>query len=129
MQPTRCYLFLRLSGLLFLPFLIASTGCQGLYGTTPFISANRTSNRIVWMIDRGKPLQSGTGQSTAALRDYHEGLTTELDNSGANAVYVPGHGIKFTSPVVAKGKVYVSTAYDLISKANLQGELNAYELN
>lgn len=98
-------------------------------GTTPFVSANGTSNGIVWMLDQGEPIQKGPGPSNATLRAYDAShLTTELYDSSENSADVPGRGIKFTSPVVANGKVYISTAHDPITTSNPRGELDVYGL-
>ena len=98
-------------------------------GTTPFISANGTANGILWMIDHGQPLQSADTQTTATLRAYDaNNLTDELYNSGANSADVPGYGIKFTSPIVANGKVYITTGHDPVTATNPQGELDVYGL-
>ncbi len=76
------------------------------------------------MIDHGNPLQSKVPPA-ATLRAYDaENLGTELYNSATNAGDMPGYGIKFTSPVVANGKVYLSTGRDLVG----QGELDVYGL-
>jgi hypothetical protein len=103
---------------------------EGSYGTTPFISANGTTDGILWMIDHGHPLQSSGGtQTIATLRAYDaNNLTTELYNTGQNASDAPGYGIKFTSPIVANGKVYLGTGHDPASAANPQGELDVYGL-
>ena len=103
-------------------------------GTTPFVSANGTTNGIMWMIDEGIPIQSqapGAGGATpATLRAYDAGnLTNELYNSGANPEDVPGLGIKFTSPVVANGKVYISTGHADYKTTNPQGEIDVYGLH
>ncbi len=101
------------------------------YGTTPFISANGATNGIMWMIDHGSPLQNpdGSAPSSATLRAYDAGdLTKELYNSGTNAADVPGYGIKFTSPVVANGKVYISTGHDPVTVTTPQGEIDVYGL-
>lgn len=99
------------------------------YGTTPFISSNGTTAGIVWMIDHGQPIQSAGTQTAAILRAYDTSLlTTELYNSGENSGDAPGFGIKFTSPIVANGKVYFATGHDPVSAANPQGELNVYGL-
>jgi hypothetical protein len=101
-------------------------------GTTPFISADGTSNGILWMIDTGLPLQNtGTGgTTTATLRAYDAtNLSNELYNSNTNSGDVPGYGIKFTSPVVGNGKVYISTGHDLTTVPNPQGEIDVYGLN
>jgi hypothetical protein len=99
------------------------------YGTTPFISANGTTNGILWMIDHGQPIQSAGTQTTATLRAYDAGnLATELYDSGQNAADAPGYGIKFTSPIVANGKVYIATGHDPVTATNPQGELDVYGL-
>lgn len=102
---------------------------QGSYGTTPFISANGTSGGIVWMIDHGQPIQSSGTPTTAILRAYDASdLTQEIYDSGQVAGDAPGFGIKFTSPIVANGKVYIVTGHDPVSAADPQGELDIYGL-
>jgi hypothetical protein len=104
---------------------------QNTRGTTPFVSASGTSNGILWMIDQGLPLQNtGGSPTTATLRAYDAtNLTNELYNSSTNSADVPGYGIKFSSPVVANGKVYISTGHDLTTVTNPQGEIDVYGLN
>jgi hypothetical protein len=98
-------------------------------GTTPFISANGTSNGIVWMIDHGQPIQTSPTPTAAALRAYDAAdITHELYNSTQTLADVPGFGIKFTSPIVANGKVFMGTAHDSLSSPNPQGELDVYGL-
>ncbi len=101
------------------------------YGTTPFISASGTSNGIVWMIDHGEPIQAPNSStpSTAVLRAYDAAdITHELYNSSQSAGDAPGFGIKFTSPIVADGRVFIGTAHDSLSSSNPQGELDVYGL-
>lgn len=101
---------------------------ESSYGTTPFLSANGTANGILWMIDHGTPLQVGT-PTNATLRAYDaSNITDEIYNSGTNSADQPGYGIKFTSPIVANGKVYMSTGHDLTTTANPHGELDVYGL-
>jgi hypothetical protein len=106
---------------------------QGTRGTTPFISADGTSNGILWMIDTGFPIQNTAGSggtTTATLRAYDAtNLSNELYNSSTNSADVPGYGIKFSSPVVGNGKVYISTGHDLPTVTNPQGEIDVYGLN
>ena len=103
----------------------------GSYGTTTFISANGTSNAVLWMIDHGNPLQ-GNGTTNATLRVYDPSHLSngELYDSSmaANGVDVPGYGIKFTAPIAGNGKVYISTGHDLVSTPNPRGELDVYGL-
>ena len=98
-------------------------------GTTPFVSANGNTNGVVWMIDEGQPLSGAGTPSTATLRAYDAGnLGSQLYNSSDNGGDTPGYGLKFTSPVVANGKVYISTGHDLTTVANPKGELDVYGL-
>ena len=104
---------------------------QSSYGTTPFVSANGTASGVVWMVDHGFPLQTPAPAvvSVATLRAYDANdLTKELYDSGTNSGDIPGYGIKFTSPIVANGKVYFSTGHDLSTITNPQGELDVYGL-
>lgn len=104
---------------------------QGTRGTSPFISANGSTNGIVWMIDEGNPLQntSGAAPSSAILRAYDaDQFPNELYDSTMNSADAPGYGIKFTSPVVANGKVYISTGHDLTTVTNPHGEIDVYGL-
>ncbi len=104
---------------------------QGTRGTSPFISANGTSDGIVWMIDQGNPLQntSGAAPSSAALYAYDAAnFPNELYDSTINSGDAPGYGIKFSSPVVANGKAYISTGHDLTTVSNPQGEIDVYGL-
>ncbi len=114
------------------PGLMSAPAIQvGSNGTTAFISANGTANGVLWIIDHGQPIQNqnpnGAAPTIATLRAYDaENLTSELYNSGTNSGDAPGYGIKFTSPIVANGKVYIGTAHDLASVLNPRGELDVY---
>jgi hypothetical protein len=104
---------------------------QNIPGTTPFISANGTSEGVLWMIDPGQPLQNAgkNPPTSAVLRAYDaDNLSRELYNSTVNSGDMPGYGIKFTSPVVGNGKVYFSTGHDLTTVTNPQGEIDVYGL-
>jgi hypothetical protein len=101
------------------------------YGTTAFVSANGTSNGVVWMIDHGQPIQapSSSTPTAAILRAFDASdVSKELYNSSQNPADTPGFGIKFTSPIVANGKVFIGTAHDPLSTASPQGELDVYGL-
>ena len=80
------------------------------------------------MIDHGQPLQSSGTPTAAVLRAYDASSLTEIYNSGANSGDAPGYGIKFTSPIVANGKVYIGTGHDLVGAPHPQGELDVYGL-
>jgi hypothetical protein len=70
-------------------------------GTTPSISANGTSNGIVWALQT-----SGNPEVLRAYDATH--LSTELYNTTQNSARDnPGNSVKFVVPTIANGKVYV----------------------
>jgi len=71
-------------------------------GTTPAISANGTSNGIVWAVENSSP---------AVLHAFSSSSLQELYNSNqaANGRDHFGNGNKFITPMVANGKVFVGT--------------------
>ena len=76
-------------------------------GTTPSISANGTSNGIVWAVENG---------STGVLHAYNAtNLTSELYNSN-QAANSRDHfsDNKYVTPMVANGKVYVGTPNSVV---------------
>lgn len=104
---------------------------EGTYGTTPFISANGTSDGIVWYVNQGNPLQNSSraAPTSASLVACDESsYPTQLYSSATNSGDTPGYGIKFSSPVVANGKVYISTGTDLTTVSNPRGEIDVYGL-
>ena len=77
----------------------------GYPGSTPAVSANGTSNGIVWAVE------SGTS-APAVLHAYDAtDLTHELYNSNQSASGRDGfgNGNKFITPVIANGQVFVGT--------------------
>jgi len=82
-----------------------SPGSFRFPGATPSISAQGSSNGIVWAIENG---------GTAILHAYDAtNLGSELWNSANNDADRAGGGVKFTVPTVASGKVYVGTASEI----------------
>ena len=81
------------------------------HGATVSLSANGTSSGIVWEIDNSN-LSSG---GPAILRaDNATSLGTELyDSTQAGTRDTAGVALKFTSPTVADGMVFVPTATEL----------------
>lgn len=79
-------------------------------GGTPVISANGTSNGIAWVLD-----YSNAGRSPVVLHAYNAtNLQTELYNTTqAPSRDTPGIGVRWTTPVVANGKVYLGTRTEL----------------
>ena len=90
-------------------------------GANPVISANGTSNGIVWALDNN----GYSSSSPAVLHAYlASDLSKELYNStqAANSRDQAGAAVKFSAPVVANGLVYVPgessvTVYGLLPQA------------
>ncbi len=74
-------------------------------GTTPSISSNVSTNAIVWAV------QNGRGSDNSVLYAYEAlDLTHELYDSNQNPDRDQlGTGNKFVTPMIANGKVYIST--------------------
>lgn len=83
------------------------------------ISANGSSNAILWVLQSDAFSDSGPG-GPGVLRAYDPGnLNTEFYASNANSSRDnPGGAIKFSVPTVANGKVYVGA----------EGQLSVYGL-
>jgi hypothetical protein len=87
----------------------------GYPGATPSISANGTTNGIVWALDKG----------SNELRAYDAGgFNTELYTSATDSSRdaLTGSVVKFSVPTIADGQVYVGTSdalnvYGLIPQA------------
>jgi hypothetical protein len=71
-------------------------------GATPGISANATSNGIVWAVENSNP---------AVLHAYNAANLTELynTNQASNGRDQFGAGNKFITPMIVSGKVFVGT--------------------
>jgi hypothetical protein len=74
----------------------------GYPGATPSVSANGTSNGIVWAVENNNP---------AVLHAYNATNLNELYNSNqaANGRDQFGAGNKFVTPMIVNGKVFVGT--------------------
>ena len=94
------------SGMLSVAPVSATPEAFGYPGPTPSISANGTSNGIVWAMEAGADF-------TAILHAYDAtNLANELYNTSQTG-QKPGGPVKFAPPTIANGKVYVETASQL----------------
>jgi hypothetical protein len=92
----------------------------GWPGATPSVSANGTSNGIIWIL-----------QTAAALNDGYEALYAYDATNLGNLLYAstdneprdnPGAVVKFAVPTIANGKVYVGAVRQVSVYGLLRGE-------
>jgi len=112
-------LFTFASGLLSTAPTAATSTVFGYPGTSPMISNNGTGNAIVWTLDLshyagGTPSGGVNTPGPAVLHAYSATTLQELYNSTqAGTRDKAGNALKFTSPTIANGHVYVGTAKEL----------------
>ena len=87
-------------------------------GSTPVVSANGTSNGIVWNVLTDS--YNADGQAVLYAHDAINTGTTLYSSATNSARDNPGVATKFVIPVVTNGKVYVGTA-DFLSVYGLLG--------
>lgn len=84
-------------------------------GSTPSISANGTGAGIVWAIERTDILSAAPGNHESVLYAYDAtNVAHTLYNSRQSLQRdATGCGVKFQTPTIANGKVYVATQNEL----------------
>jgi hypothetical protein len=92
---------------------VSQTPTTFALGSTPAISANGSTNGIVWAIERGMKIKKQL--PPAVLHAYSAtNVSQELYNSNqAGNRDIPGPVITFSVPTVMNGKVYVGTGTEL----------------
>lgn len=83
----------------------------------PVISANGTSNGILWILDNSS-FASSCCQVLYAFTANNLGTMLYNSNQASGGIDVPGGAVKFSAPVIANGKVFVGS----------QGKVSAYGL-
>jgi hypothetical protein len=84
-------------------------------GATPAISANGTTNGIVWAVDSSNYGGMGPPSAPAILHAFDAtNVVSELYNTTqVQSRDVMGNAVKFVVPTIANGKVYVGTQTEL----------------
>jgi hypothetical protein len=87
---------------------VSESPTQFNLGSTPSISANGSSNGIVWAVER-------VSSTSSVLHAYNASdVSQELYNSNQNAARDSLGGSKFSVPTIANGMVYVGTFSSLV---------------
>jgi hypothetical protein len=100
----------------------AGAHVYSMHGATVSVSADGTTNGIVWDIDNSAYV--GTNPSASGLAVLHAYNATNVANELYNSAQAgtrdqAGQALKFTVPTIANGRVYVPTATEL----DIYGEL------
>jgi Big-like domain-containing protein len=82
-------------------------------GCTPAVSADGSSNGIIWAADTSKYGNAGAPLGPAVLYAYQAGTLSMLWNSSQTGNDTAGNAAKFAVPTVANGKVYLGTQTEL----------------
>jgi hypothetical protein len=98
-DPLRAYTFTPGTATTAGSFNTQPSAQQGATNTAPVISANGTANALVWALDQQTILHAFTAPSLTEI------YNTSQASGGRDT---PPTLVKFTSPVIANGKVYLS---------------------
>jgi hypothetical protein len=102
----------------------AETGNVFVIGATPSISANGTSNGILWAQERSDVLSAVSNIKPSILYafDATNVATMFYNSSQAGARDQAGSATKFEVPTIANGKVYLATLFELDVYGLLKGQ-------
>jgi hypothetical protein len=124
-EPLKAYSFnANGSGLISTSPISVAAHSFNFSGPVPSVSSNGGSNGIVWGMDNGSFASTCSGGTNCQVLYAYDAtnLATMLYNSNqaANNRDVPGSAVKFTTPTIANGKVYVAgkgsvSAFGLLS--------------
>lgn len=124
-SPTRQYIYNGGNGDNLRAFTVSSTGVSNSgvlqtemvfeEGTSPVVSANGTSNGIVWALEYLDDPDQQPAFKPFVLHAFDANTLAELYNSAqaTQARDTTGPAVKFQVPMVANGKVYVGTSVEL----------------
>ena len=82
-------------------------------GCTPAVSADGSSNGIIWATDTSTYGNAGASLGPTVLYAYQAGTLTMLWNSSETGTDTAGNATKFATPTIANGKVYIGTQTEL----------------
>jgi len=125
-EPIRAFSFnAGNSGLLSTTATSASAMAFNFPGPDPSVSSNGTANGILWGLDNSHWNSTcSNGSACQVLYAYDAtNLATVLYTSSQAANYrdIPGTGVKFTTPTIANGKVYVGSVQAISAFGLLAG--------
>ena len=82
-------------------------------GCSPAVSADGSSNGIIWATDTSTYGNAGASLGPTVLYAYQAGTLTMLWNSSETGTDTAGNATKFATPTIANGKVYIGTQTQL----------------
>jgi hypothetical protein len=115
------------TGLLTTPPTSQSAQTFGFSAPVPTVSSNGTANGILWGLDDSSFYAVNPCTPTTNCQVLYAYQATNLanllytSNQAANLRDVPGGAVKFATPIVANGKVYVGSQYKLTVYGLLTG--------
>src|SRR5262249_51071537 len=95
------------NGLLFSNAVFISSRSSRIPGSTPSVSANGTSNGIIWALHMGNPGILVAHNATNLTNEIYSTTQAAGNRDGVT------NGVKFTLPTVANGKVYIGSQFSV----------------